>query len=35
MVPVLETDDGELMVGSDKIAEWARDKPASGADRAA
>jgi glutathione S-transferase-like protein len=35
MVPVLVTDDGELIVGSDKIAKWARDNPASGADRTA
>jgi hypothetical protein len=34
MVPVLETDDGELITGSDRIAKWARDNPASGADRA-
>jgi hypothetical protein len=32
MVPVLETD-GEVISGSDKIAAWARDNPASGADR--
>ena len=35
MVPVLRTGDGEVIVGSDKIARWARDNPASGADRAA
>jgi hypothetical protein len=35
MVPVLATDDGEVITGSDKIAMWARDNPASGADRAA
>jgi hypothetical protein len=35
MVPVLETDDGEVIVGSKKIVQWARDNPASGADRAA
>jgi Glutathione S-transferase, N-terminal domain len=35
MVPVLVTDDDEVIVGSDKIAKWARDNPASGADRAA
>jgi hypothetical protein len=35
MVPVLETDDGEVIQGSDRIAAWARDNPASGADRAA
>jgi Glutathione S-transferase, N-terminal domain len=34
-VPVLETDDGELIAGSDKIKKWAKDNPASGADRAA
>ena len=34
MVPVLETDDGEVISGSDKILNWARDNPASGADRA-
>ena len=33
MVPVLETDDGEVISGSDKIIAWARDNPASGADR--
>jgi hypothetical protein len=32
-VPVLQTDDGEVISGSDKIASWARDNPASGADR--
>jgi hypothetical protein len=35
MVPVLETDDGEVIVGSGRIVQWARDNPASGADRAA
>ncbi len=35
MVPVLVTDDEEVITGSDKIAKWARDNPASGADRAA
>ena len=35
MVPVLEADDGEVISGSDKIIRWARDNPASGADRAA
>jgi hypothetical protein len=35
MVPVLETDDGEVVAGSDKIAAWARDNPASGADTSA
>ena len=34
-VPVLETDDRELISGSDKIIAWARANPASGADRAA
>jgi hypothetical protein len=34
-VPVLETDDGEVISGSDRIIRWARDNPASGADRAA
>jgi hypothetical protein len=34
-VPVLVTDDGDIVSGSDKIAKWARDNPASGADRAA
>jgi Glutathione S-transferase, N-terminal domain len=34
-VPVLVTDDGEVIRESKKIAEWARDNPASGADRAA
>ena len=34
-VPVLETDDGEVISGSDKITTWARNNPASGADRAA
>lgn len=33
MVPVLVTDDGEVVSGSKKIASWARDNPASGADR--
>ena len=35
MVPVLETDDGEVIAGAKQIAQWARDNPASGADRAA
>lgn len=35
MVPVLETDDGDVIAGSDKIIRWARDNPATGADRAA
>ena len=33
MVPVLETDDGEVVSGSKAIASWARANPASGADR--
>ena len=33
MVPVLQTDDGDVISGSDKIVKWARDNPASGADR--
>jgi Glutathione S-transferase, N-terminal domain len=33
MVPVLVTDDGDVVSGSKKIASWARDNPASGADR--
>jgi glutathione S-transferase-like protein len=35
MVPVLVTDDDEVISGSDKIVKWARDNPASGADRTA
>jgi hypothetical protein len=35
MVPVLETGDGEVVAGSDSIIRWARDNPASGADRPA
>lgn len=35
MVPVLITDDDEVIAGSKKIATWARDNPASGADRTA
>jgi hypothetical protein len=31
---VLVTDDEEVISGSDKIATWAWDNPASGADRA-
>ena len=34
MVPVLETDDEEVISGSDKIAKWARDNPATASDRA-
>jgi hypothetical protein len=34
-VPVLVTDDDEVIQGSDKIAAWALDNPASGADRPA
>jgi hypothetical protein len=33
-VPVLVTDDGEVIRESKKIVEWARDNPASGAERA-
>ena len=32
MVPVLVTDDGEIVSGSKQIAAWARANPASGAD---
>jgi hypothetical protein len=32
-VPVVVTDDDEVIQGSDKIAAWALDNPASGADR--
>jgi hypothetical protein len=35
MVPVLETDDDEVIQGSGKIAAWARENPSSSADRAA
>jgi Glutathione S-transferase, N-terminal domain len=31
-VPVLVTDDGEVIEDSTRIASWARDNPASGAD---
>ena len=34
MVPVLVTDDDEVVQSSDKIAAWAVDNPAAGADRA-
>jgi hypothetical protein len=34
-VPVLETDDGDVIAGSKRIEQWSRDNPASGADRAA
>jgi hypothetical protein len=34
-VPVLVTDDDEVIQGSDKIVAWALDNPASGADRSA
>ena len=34
MVPVLVTDEEEVISGSEKIAKWAHDNPASGADRA-
>jgi hypothetical protein len=33
MVPVLVTDEEEVISGSDKIAKWARDNPAAGAER--
>jgi Glutathione S-transferase, N-terminal domain len=33
LVPVLVTDDGEVIQDSKRIAEWARENPASGADR--
>ncbi len=35
MVPVLVTDDDEVIQDSKAIVAWARDNPASGADRAA
>jgi Glutathione S-transferase, N-terminal domain len=35
MVPVLVTDDGETIVDSKRIVEWARAHPASGADKPA
>ncbi len=34
-VPVLVTDDGELIQDSKRIVAWARDNPAAGADAAA
>lgn len=34
MVPVLVTDEGEVIQDSKKIIAWARDNPASGAERA-
>ena len=34
-VPVLVTDDGEVIDGTEAIVRWARDNPAGGADRAA
>jgi hypothetical protein len=34
-VPVLVTDDDEVVQGSDRIAAWALDNPAAGADRRA
>jgi hypothetical protein len=34
-VPVLVTDDGEVVADSRKIVAWARDNPAAGAERAA
>jgi Glutathione S-transferase, N-terminal domain len=33
MAPVLVTDDGEVIQDSKRIVEWARENPASGADR--
>jgi glutathione S-transferase len=33
-VPVLVTDDGEVVADSRKIVAWARENPASGSDRA-
>jgi Glutathione S-transferase, N-terminal domain len=33
MVPVLVTDDGEVVQDSNRIVEWAKANPASGADR--
>jgi hypothetical protein len=33
MVPVLVTDEDEVISGSDKIATWARNNPAAGAER--
>jgi hypothetical protein len=33
-VPVLETDNGDVIQGSQRIMTWARDNPAAGADRA-
>ena len=35
MVPVLVTDEDEVIAGSKRIVKWARDNPASGAERAA
>ncbi|HEV7847634.1 MAG TPA: glutathione S-transferase N-terminal domain-containing protein [Thermoleophilaceae bacterium] len=35
MVPVLVTDEEEVIPGSDKIATWARNNPAAGAERTA
>ena len=35
MVPVLVTDDGEVVQDSHRIIEWAEANPASGAERAA
>jgi hypothetical protein len=32
-VPVLVTDDEEVISGSDKIGKWARDNPATASDR--
>jgi hypothetical protein len=33
MVPVLVTDEEEVITGSDKIEAWARNNPAAGAER--
>jgi hypothetical protein len=33
-VPVLVTDDGEVIQDSKRIVDWARNNPASGAERA-
>jgi hypothetical protein len=33
-VPVLVTDDGEVIQDSKRIVAWARDNPASGAEKA-
>lgn len=33
-VPVLETDNGDVVQGSDRIVAWAKNNPAAGAERA-